>query len=87
MALASVDAALTQYDTYAVWEGSPAYAALFLEAVRYLLAHRPSATSINSRNISYTDLRDQEKSASAYLLKMGSTANAARASFVRGRPV
>lgn len=87
MALASISAALTQYDENLVYEGDSAKAVLFLEAVRYLRGHRQQASAINGRSLSYSDLRDQEDKAAAYVLKMGSTASAARSSFVRGRPI
>lgn len=52
--LASVTAALTQYDTY-IADAFTSYSAakLVLEAVNYLLLHRGSSASVPGRSVSW----------------------------------
>lgn len=57
MALASVAAALTQYDTY-IGDAFTSYSAakFSLEAVNYLLVHRGSNASVPGRSISWQSM-------------------------------
>ena len=75
--------ALAQYDDNLSCEGDVAKATLFLEAVRYILAHRPQTSSIQGRSLSYTALEVEKVAVAEYVGKFGT--GVSRASFVRGK--
>ena len=75
--------ALAQYDDNLSWEGDVTKATLFLEAIRYILAHRPQTSSIQGRSLSYTALEVEKVAVQEFVQKFGG--NVKRASFVRGK--
>ena len=75
--------ALAQYDDNLSWEGDVAKATLYLEAIRYLLVHRPQTSSIQGRSLSYTAMELEKAKVAEFVNKFG--ANVKRASFVRGK--
>lgn len=75
--------ALAQYDDNLSWEGDVAKATLFLEAIRYILAHRPQTSSIQGRSLSYTALEVEKVAVAEYVQKFGASVN--RSSFIRGK--
>lgn len=83
----SLSDAIDQYLDNLSWEGDPDKAVLALEAVRFVLLKRPSHTELNDRRVNYESLADEKKRLEDYVQRMGDTAAAARASFVRARGV
>ena len=80
--------AISQYKDNANWIGSPDKAALALEAIRHILLSRPSQLSVyGSRSLTYASLLDEKKRLEEVVMRVGSSASSARASFVRARGV
>jgi len=73
--LISVSDALSQYSENSVYEMSLTKTALFLEAVRYILANRPASSSLNGASLNFADLRDQEKAAAAHYAGLKRSSN------------
>jgi len=75
--------AIAQYNDNLSWEGNPAKAVLSLEAVRWLLANRPTRFTRNDRSLDYESLQRLEEKLSGYISLHGNSVN--RAPFVQGR--
>jgi hypothetical protein len=67
MALASVTAALTQFDASAAWYDSRDTAKLRLEAIEYLLVHRGQRLTDEGSSIDFESLSSQAKDLRAFI--------------------
>lgn len=67
MALASITAALSQYDASAAWYDSHATAKLRLEAIEYLMTHRPSRSGDQGSSLDFEAMAEQAKAIKAFL--------------------
>jgi len=67
MALASITAALAQYDASAAWYNSHDTAKLRLEAVEYLLIHRPVRSGDQGSQLDFEAIGEQAKALRAFL--------------------
>ncbi|HUS91061.1 MAG TPA: hypothetical protein VM695_04385 [Phycisphaerae bacterium] len=76
--------ALEQYSDNLVWEGDSTKAVLALEAVRFLLAHRPQNLTTGGVAVSHESLLTQEQALSAFVARSSLTG---RRSFTRGVPL
>jgi len=65
---------LAQYNDNLAWEGDVAKAVLELEAVRWLLANRPSRFTHGERSQEYESLAEQRSRLEAYVRIAGSAA-------------
>ena len=83
----TLDNALDQYKDNLSWDGDADKAVLALEAVRFILMERPTRLGASGRNVDYESLQEEKKRLEAYVQRVGTTASAARASFVRCRGV
>lgn len=70
MAIASVDAALAQYNANLDWNTSQASAQLALEAVRYLIVNQPNSYAVAGRSIT-KNLPQLEKEQEALMKFLG----------------
>jgi hypothetical protein len=77
--------AQAQYADNLSWEGSPAKAALALEAIRWLLAFRPVHGEDASSRFDFDHMVTEKARLEAYVQQTASTSTSRRASFVRGR--
>ena len=75
--------ALAQYADNLSWEGSPDKAVAALEAVRFMLMHRPADLSAGGVTTRYADLAAEKEKLESYVARAGTTANAARSGFTR----
>ena len=82
MALATLAEALAQYNANLDWEGSPAKAALALQAVRWLLVNRATLMQDGGTQLQYDSLASEKRSLEAYVR----ATSGAGATFVRGKP-
>ena len=78
MALASITAALTQWNENALWHESTTKAGLALEALRYLIVNRAQSSGHAGTNLNYEMLQDEAKKIEKYLGLTGAVATAAR---------
>jgi len=78
MALASITAALTQWNENALWHESTVKANLALEALRYLIVNRAQSSGHAGTNLNYEMLQDEAKKIEKYLGLTGAVATAAR---------
>lgn len=67
MALASITAALAQYDASAAWYDSAATAKLRLEAIEYLMIHRPQRSSDQGSQLDFESMAEQMKALRSFL--------------------
>jgi len=72
---------LAQYNNNLGWEGSPAKAALALEAIRWLLVNRPTSLTKGDRTVNYSALESEKSKLEDYVKNQGSSVN--RSSFTR----
>jgi len=90
MALTSastISDAIDQYSDNLSWEGSPTKAVLALEAVRFLLVRRSQSGGISARNWTFESLAAEKEKLERYVSATGTTSNAARSRFTKGRAV
>ena len=78
MALASITAALAQYNANALWHESTVKANLALEAVRYLIVNRAQSSGHAGTSLNYEMLQDEAKRIEKYLGLTGAVAASAR---------
>ena len=78
MAIASIAAALAQYNANALWHESTVKANLALEAVRYLIVNRAQSSGHAGTNLNYEMLQDEAKRIEKYLGLTGAVAASAR---------
>jgi hypothetical protein len=75
--------AVAQYNDNLSWEGDATKAAAALEAIRWLLINRPTATSRTGRSINYASLEGEKKRLEEFVAVASTSVN--RATFTRGR--
>jgi hypothetical protein len=73
--------AIAQYDNNLAWDGDITKARLALEAIRWLLVHRPSATTREGHSLNYANLDAERKALSEFCAARGTE----QAGFVRAR--
>ena len=78
MALASITAALTQWNANALWHESTTKAGLALEALRYLIVNRAQSSGHAGTNLNYEMLQEEVKKIEKYLGLTGAVAASAR---------
>lgn len=78
MALASITAALAQWNENALWHESTTKAGLALEALRYLIVNRAQSSGHAGTNLNYEMLQDEAKKIEKYLGLTGAVAATAR---------
>jgi hypothetical protein len=67
MALASIPAAYAQFDASAAWYSNTATAQLRLEAVEYLIAHRPEKSDSQGSGYSLESLQAMRKDLTTFI--------------------
>lgn len=78
--------AIAQYDNNLSWEGDPTKAAAELEAVRWLLVHRPTRIAKGDRSFDYESLADEKRRLEEYVEIAGITSSSRVVTFTQGRP-
>ena len=79
----TISEALAQYNDNLLWEGDTTKAQNCLEAIRFILANRPSRWSSDSESMGYESLKEQEREIKNYLSI--STNAISKTSFTQGR--
>jgi len=79
----TISEALAQYNDNLLWEGDMTKAQNCLEAIRFILANRPSRWSSDSESMDYESLKEQEREIKNYLSI--STNAISKTSFTQGR--
>jgi len=79
----TISEALAQYNDNLLWEGDTTKAQNCLEAIRFILANRPSRWSSDSESMDYESLKEQEREIKNYLSI--STNAISKTSFTQGR--
>ncbi len=79
------DDAVAQVNDNLVWEGSPAKARLFVEAVRWLRLNRAMMSMRGNNQLNYEALFGTEQKAAEYLEAVDSTTTERRTTWAKAR--